>query len=189
MWFSRTAPGLLQLHNVLAAAPAARIIFDSMDAEHVRLARQAELADSDSNHPGMTGRRLLDSRREETLMVEVADTVIAVSRSDADSLAALVGGAPGSVSVIPNLYDLDSWKPHGDRGAGGSDWDLLFVGGYLHEPNTDAVRWLLEAIVPRLGPSRYRVALVGHGLPADLVELAERVGVAYLGEVSSLGDL
>lgn len=189
VWFSRTGPGLLHLHNVLAAAPAARIVFDSMDAEHVRLARRAELANPGGTDLGDAGRKLLDSRRQETLMVEVADAVIAVSRSDADSLAALVGGAEGSVSVIPNLYDLDSRKPHGDRSRLGSGWDLLFVGGYLHEANTDAVRWLLDGIIPRLGPNRYRVALVGHGLPPDLVRQADGVGVSYLGEVSSLDDV
>lgn len=119
-------------------------------------------------------------------MVQVADTVIAVSKSDAAALESLAEGSSGTVTVVPNLYDLSTRRAHGDRRAEGYRWDLLFVGGFLHEPNTDAVRWLLEGIIPRLPPHRYRIALVGHGLPRDLAARAAGVGVDYLGEVASL---
>jgi glycosyltransferase involved in cell wall biosynthesis len=183
VWFSRTGPGLLYLHLVLAAAPRARVIFDSMDAEHVRLARRSALNDLDQN-PG----ELLDVLRRERTMVQAADAVIAVTESDAAALAELADGS-SEVVVIPNLYNVDARTQHGTHDEDRYQWDLLFVGGFLHEPNTDAVRWLLDGIVPLLPENRFRLALVGHGLPPHLVRQAETLGVHYLGEVRSLDEV
>lgn len=117
-------------------------------------------------------------------MVQVADTVIAVSPGDAEALSSLANDHASQPVVIPNLHDMSTRKRHGNRSS--ARWDLLFVGGFLHEPNTDAVRWLLNGIVPRLPLNRYRIAIVGHGLPRDLADLADSAGVEYLGEVETL---
>jgi polysaccharide biosynthesis protein PslH len=104
--------------------------------------------------------------RFEAAACRFADATIAVSREDAEALHDLEPG--GRYRVVPNAIDPDAYP----RRAG---WParpaLLFAGALEYRPNADAVRWLLDAIMPMVWESvpEARVFVVGGGPAPDLV--------------------
>lgn len=70
------------------------------------------------------------------------------------------------------------------------DWnetiDLLFVGGFLHSPNVDAIRWFDEAIYPRIKARGLNVKLniVGSNPPEYITKLSEKEQYNLYGYVS-----
>jgi glycosyltransferase involved in cell wall biosynthesis len=65
------------------------------------------------------------------------------------------------------------------------DADLLFVGHFLHPPNVDAARFLVEDVVPRVGRP-VRVRIVGHAIPPRITALARPGAVEVSGPVADL---
>jgi glycosyltransferase involved in cell wall biosynthesis len=169
---------MFYLDQVLANAPQARLVFDSMDAEHVRLVRRTKTL------PGGIESDVFNVRLRERLMVSVADVVVAVTEQDLRALMELEPATLARGLVIPNLYDLTRERaPHH-----GQEWDAVFVGGFVHEPNVDAIRWLAEEICPLLS-TRIRIRIVGHGLPTPFATMARAAGMTYLGEVDDLSHI
>jgi glycosyltransferase involved in cell wall biosynthesis len=86
---------------------------------------------------------------------------------------------------VSNIHDVAATTP-GPGGRAG----LLFVGGFRHTPNLDAVRWLVTEILPRVRARRPDAELhvVGSDLPAELRALGG-AGVHWHGFVADLGPL
>jgi len=67
-------------------------------------------------------------------------------------------------------FDQPSRKvpPFGERSG------LLFVGGFAHSPNVDAMRWFVAEVWPRLSARRpeLRLTIAGSSPPASVLELA-----------------
>ncbi|MGC4053918.1 MAG: glycosyltransferase family 4 protein [Paludibaculum sp.] len=97
------------------------------------------------------------------------DGVIAVSRQEAEWLRERKCRAP--VTVIPNGVDCAALQPLPEPPAGN---DLLFIGTLGYPPNADAVRWLVEAILPRVRTTvpDARLVVVGRGPGEELLRLA-----------------
>jgi glycosyltransferase involved in cell wall biosynthesis len=89
------------------------------------------------------------------------------------------------VSVVANGVDARALAPLTEEPG---SRELLFVGNLAYRPNADAVRWLAEAILPRVRASLPGVCLrvVGRAPPPDLERLGERHGVALEGELPDL---
>jgi GT2 family glycosyltransferase len=63
----------------------------------------------------------------------------------------------------------------GRVGSRGRDrFHLLFVGGFQHPPNVDAVLWFVQEVLPRLWrrDRRFRFTIVGSNMPEDVASLA-----------------
>lgn len=93
------------------------------------------------------------------------------------------------VRVLPNVVDV----PYGavpTRARSGGPTRLLFVGALAYYPNIDALRLLLDAILPALPADRFELHVVGRGAPAWLAtRLARARGVVHHGFVPSLAPL
>jgi glycosyltransferase involved in cell wall biosynthesis len=111
------------------------------------------------------------------------DRVIVVSEAERDLL--LAGDPTLRVSVVANGVDAGALAPLAEEPG---SRELLFVGNLAYRPNADAVRWLAEAILPRVRASlpEARLRVVGRAPPPDLERLAACRGVALEGEVSDL---
>lgn len=101
------------------------------------------------------------ARRWEQRVLSRAQSVVAVTESDARSLGR-ISGRP--TSVVANGVDTQAFaavRPDVHSGT------VLFLGNYEYAANVDAVEWALEAIWPKvwqhLPQARFRVC--GHGLP------------------------
>ncbi|MDQ3057623.1 MAG: glycosyltransferase, partial [Pseudomonadota bacterium] len=157
-------------------APEARLLFDTVDLHYLRERRAAEL------HGNALGLRAAQrTRKLELALVAAADTTLVVSEAERDVLAQ---DAPQArVRVLSNLH-----QPVAD----GPDWaqrrDLLFVGGFRHPPNVDAVRWFVAEVWPRIHGVRpgMQFHCIGGDVPAVIQALANVPGVRIHGHVPDL---
>ena len=181
---SRFSAAMVSRHYVLrellpllrSHAPRARIVFDSVDLHYLREARTAELARDEA-----LMRNAMRTRRLELDVVARSDVTIVVSHEEAALLAAHAPEA--RVEVLSNVHELAATGlPFAERR------DLVFVGGFRHPPNADAVRWFCEAVLPLVRQALPDVVFhcIGVAPPPDIQALARQEGVVIHGHVPDL---
>ena len=157
-------------------APQARILFDTIDLHYLRERRAAELS-GDS-----TGLRAAHRTRElELELIAAADTTLVVSSVERDLLRI---DAPGAdVRILSNLHQVAGHGPGWTERS-----DLLFVGGFRHPPNVDAVLWFAREVFPLLRAEQPGIQFhcVGADVPAEISALSSQAGVRIHGHVPDL---
>ena len=157
-------------------APRARLVFDTVDLHYLREQRGAELA----NDP-VRARAADRTRAAELDVIARSDSTLVVSEVERELLAR---DAPQArVEVLSNLHrNSGPGKPFAQRE------DILFVGGFRHPPNVDAVRWFVDSVWPLVHAreAALRFHCVGADVPAEIATLAERPGVIVHGHVADL---
>lgn len=157
------------LRKVRSSCPSARVLFDTVDLQFLRLERQAELEQDED---------LLERAREmksrEIGLARDADLTLVVSEVERSLLATEAPELP--VRVLSNIHHVyGAGAPFEDRSG------LLFIGGFEHPPNVDAVVWLVEEILPSVH-SRLpdvHVSIIGSKPTGDVRRLAsEKVTIA-----------
>ncbi len=170
------------LEQLRTSAPRCVIAYDTVDVHFLRLERQAELADEEGRAETARGLRgkALASRQMELGLVRSCDVTMVVSETEQVLLNELVPDA--DVRVLSNVHEVrwQSMRPEGRS-------DVLFVGGFDHPPNIDAVIWAAEEIMPLV---RRRVPeavlhVVGSN-PTDEVSRVHGPGVEVHGWVADL---
>lgn len=159
-------------------APQARVVFDTVDLHFIRERRAAEL----TGNPALM-RQARRSRDRELAMVARCDITLVVSEEERDVLAREAPRA--RVGVLSNIHDVHG-RTHGFAGRNG----MLFVGGFGHPPNEDAVRWFIAEILPRVRAARGDMALhVVGDIDATARRAIEGEGVVVHGRVADLAPL
>ncbi len=157
-------------------APRARILFDTIDLHYLRERRAAELSGD-----AVALRAALRTRELELELIAAADTTLVVSEVERDLLRI---DAPGAdVRILSNLHDVAG------RGPGWAQRrDLLFVGGFRHPPNVDAVLWFVREVLPliRAAQTEMRFHCIGSDVPAEIRALGLLPGVEIHGHVPDL---
>jgi glycosyltransferase involved in cell wall biosynthesis len=107
-----------------------------------------------------------------------------MSERDREQIARLTG--PERIHVLPNCVDSLA-KPLLDEPANGAP-AILLLGLFLHPPNADAARWMLEEIFPLVRGSlpACTLYLVGGGAPRYLERMAAQPGVCLTGRVEDV---
>jgi glycosyltransferase involved in cell wall biosynthesis len=124
------------LQTIRAAAPAAKIIYDTVDLHFMRDQGEAELRDDDALRE-----RARQTKAEEIFLIEAADCTWVVSAAERETLRREAPSAKVEVVTLP--YEL-----HGSATPFAERRDLLFIGGFSHAPNIDAVRFFMTEIWP-----------------------------------------
>ena len=169
--FYFVAEGLLDLVRVWQ--PNARIIVDSVDVHFHRLRAKA----------GLTGLPVDQIHAEKVRDTELsvyrkADLVLTVSNEDSRVLRD--EGLGGDIEVIPNIHEMHPLAPH--------EWsdrlELIFIGSYKWSPNTDAMIYFCQDVLPILQKMvpRLRLRIVGNA-PTDEVKALASEGVVVVGFV------
>ncbi len=157
-------------------AAGARLVFDTVDLHYLRETRAAHLAGDEA-----LARNAARTRSLELEMVARSDLTTVVSPAEVEVLGA---EAPGSrVQVLSNLHAIaGSGLPFAQRR------DLVFVGGFGHPPNADAVRWFCDEVLPlvRARLPEVRLHCIGSDPPPSIQALARREGVLVHGYVRDL---
>ena len=159
----------------LAGVP---VIFDTVDLHYRRFGREAAL-----RRDPAASLRALAVKVEELAMARASDLVWVVSE---DERQALLAEDPRlNVEVLSLIYEIPSERIGYEAREG-----LGFVGGFQHAPNVDAVRFLVERIMPRIWAVRADVvlAVVGADIPPE-VRALEGSGVRILGHQRDLATL
>ncbi|MGQ9866941.1 MAG: glycosyltransferase [Pseudanabaenaceae cyanobacterium] len=154
-------------------------IYDTIDLHFLRLQRQWELNGQDPQQRVEWEKM----RQLEQRMAAIADLTVAVTAEEQKLLQTELGAK--RVAVVPNLHEMDEAPPLPFAARRG----LLFIGGYYHQPNVDAVVWLCTEILPLVWRDRpdLTVTLLGSHPPAAVQALAnDRVQVpGYLPNVDA----
>jgi GT2 family glycosyltransferase len=163
---------------VRSRAPQAKIIFDAVDLHFLRLAREAELAGDEEKKLAAERMKLVELN-----MIRKADATIVLSRFEMDLLKKLVPDA--ALFEIPIVRQVPPPRTKGfDERR-----DMVFVGGFEHIPNVDAVQWFVAEVMPRLQARGFtgRFVVVGSSMPPEIKALA-RPGVIIRGFVADLEE-
>ena len=157
-------------------APGARLVLDTVDLHYLREQRSAQL----SGDPAAL-RAAGATRERELAAMAAADLVLVVSGEERARLA--VDGPGLRVEVLSNLHEV---------AATGADFDarhdLVFVGGFRHPPNVDAVLWFAREVFPRIREQLPQVVFhcIGAGPPAQVRALAAQPGIQVHGYVPDI---
>ncbi|WVK05423.1 glycosyltransferase [Xanthomonas campestris pv. olitorii] len=182
---ARFAVVLLVRHHVAHAclpllrqyARQARTLFDTVDLHYLRERRCAELA-GDANLLRSAER----TRVRELEIMAATDVTLLVSAAEQAQLRA---DAPHiRTALLSNLHEV-AGSGHSFAQRRG----LVFVGGFRHPPNVDAVQWFISEIFPQVRAQLPEVVFhcIGADLPDALRLLADECpGVRLHGHVPDL---
>jgi len=162
--------GLVRLY-----APQARLVFDTVDLHYLREQRAAELAGD-----AALARSAAATRAQELKVIGASDVTLVVSPIERELLAR---DAPGArVEILSNVHEV-----HGCKRDFAARSDLVFVGGFQHPPNVDAVEWCVREVLPAVRAQLPQVKLhvIGSRVPASIRALADD-GVVVHGYVEDI---
>src|SRR5690606_34125732 len=142
----------------------AKWIYDTVDLHHIRMLREASFIENNSFH--LT--KAHEIKELEILLAEEADISVTLTNVEKNILE--LNGVK-QVSIIPNIHipaTLTSFKSFSKRSG------LIFIGGYKHVPNVDAVIWLVREIMPIVWKALPDVSLylLGSNPPDEVLQLA-----------------
>ena len=157
--------------DVRLHAPQSRIIFDTVDLHYLREQREAQLTQDPDVRRKAQERQLL-----EDYLIKEADETWVVSPIEQQMLQE--NWPNKSIQLVSNIVDVTGpVTPFALR----RDW--LFIGGFQHRPNIDAVLFFVQEIYPlvrdRLPDTKFYI--IGDKAPPEIVALAsDRIIVAGL---------
>jgi len=161
-------------------APWANIIYDMVDFHALRMGREAQLKSDESLRVAAESMRKIELTNART-----ADVTVAVSEAERQALLEIDPNLV--VEIVPNVFDLprDVCLDINDRSG------LLFVGGFRHTPNVDAVLWFVREVWPLVLIRRPDMTfhVVGSNPPDQILALRGQPGIEVLGYVPDLMDL
>ncbi len=161
--------------DLLRSRPDLPAIYDTIDLHFLRMQRQEDYMKS--NDGDLSWQQM---KELELGYARAADATVVVTDVEQKLLAEL---GIDRVRVVPNIHiSYAGTLPEFDARSG-----LLFIGGYNHQPNVDAVVWLCQEIMPLVWAEdpEMTVTLLGSNPPDGVRELGgDRVIVTgYLADV------
>ena len=163
------------LTHIRQHAPQAAVLFHVADLHFLRMRRQAALSDD----AGLA-EQAEDMRQRELEAVRATDCTITHSLAEAALLAEMAPGAP--VVTWPLMS-----KCYGTTKDFSTRRDVLFLGGYRHPPNVDAVQYFAAAILPKLRRAEPLLRFIVAGAnPTDEVAALAGAHVEVTGQISDL---
>lgn len=161
-------------------APGAKVVFGTVDLHYLREERAAihERSAEALDYA-------LTLRREEIRAISLSDATIVVSRLESDIVKGILPNANVHRIPIPRL-PTRSTSSYADRNG------VVFVGGFAHRPNIDAVMFLAKDIWPivrqRLPKAELRV--IGSNMTPEVKALDDSAaGVKIVGFVENLDEV
>ncbi len=164
--------------SVRSLAPHAQIIFDTVDLHFVREEREAQLL----GNAAMVRSAAL-TRAKELSVIEKSDVTIVVSEVEKALLAKIKPSARIDVVSLINT-PISVGAPFAERDG------ILFIGGFRHAPNVDAIKWYVSAVFPLVRQLLPDVVttVVGSNMPDEVGALRQN-GLRILGFVEDTDPL
>lgn len=162
--------------------PNAKIVFHTSDLHHLREMREAELADSDELRKSAAR-----TKSKELSLIKMVDAAIVHSTHEKTVLDEELGrgGADSNIFLFGWAIEIPGTHVPFDNRNG-----MVYVGGFQHQPNVDAVIYFAKEIFPivrqALPEAVFRI--VGSRATPEVLALAGD-GVEVLGYVEDLGSL
>lgn len=141
-----------------------KIIYDMVDLHYLRMERENNYIDV------VTKERVQEIsffREKEYSGMNISDAVISISDEEKNTVSEN-GVKKNKIFTVSNIH-----KPVDNVPLGFSEREgLLFIGGYNHLPNIDAVKFLHDQILPLVWAKndKIKIFILGPDFPADLKE-------------------
>lgn len=116
--------------------PNAKIIFDTVDLHYLREQRMAEVT-KDNNLLKLSEK----TKAKEIAVINQCDTTLVVSPFEVEVLAQDARDA--KVHILSTIHHVTGCRKNYTQRK-----DIMFIGGYQHTPNVDAVEWFVAEIFP-----------------------------------------
>jgi glycosyltransferase involved in cell wall biosynthesis/SAM-dependent methyltransferase len=170
----------LYIDDIRRYAAKAKIILNTSDLHYLRDIREAEIAGDPAK---MKAAQI--GKVWELDVLRRCDVTIVMSTAEAEILK--VELPDSDVRLIPLMYvEAEAEGPGFDDRS-----DILFIGGFPHAPNGDAVIYFCEKIFPlvreRLPGIKFHI--VGNAPPPEVLALANQPGVVIHGFVKDISPL
>lgn len=154
----------------------AKVLFNTVDLHYIREQRQAEAEQS----AGL----LEQARRTKALefgIMRQCDATIVISEAER---VVLQQELPDQrIAAIPYIREV-----HGSASRFQQRRDLVFIGGFLFDPNVDALKYFADEIWPlvRVKLPELRLLVVGSGMTPEIARIARVPGIEILGFVENI---
>jgi glycosyltransferase involved in cell wall biosynthesis len=159
-------------------APQAPILFNNMDLHFLRMDREARLSGNQEALHAAAAMKV-----KECELIRRVDCTITPSTFEKEVLEQEVPGSP--VIVWPFMFEF-----HGTKVGFEPRRDFVFLGGYRHTPNVDAVKFFVEDVFPLIQAEIPEVRFIIAGAnPTDEVLALASESVIVTGLVDDLRDV
>jgi GT2 family glycosyltransferase/ubiquinone/menaquinone biosynthesis C-methylase UbiE len=175
-------PGVVDRHlkNIRKFCPKAKVLFHTVDLHFLRMSREAVLL-SDKQKQNAAN----EMKHRELAAIMASDATIVPSTAEFELLQNEMVNT--KLHVFPLIMNVKGTiKSFAERR------DVIFVGGYQHTPNIDAVQYFVIEIMPLLRKKipGVRFHAVGSNAPTEIKALAceDIVITGYIEDLDSLLD-
>ena len=162
----------------LAYAPTTPVIYDTVDLHFIRQQREARLT-----HDAAAQKKAAEMEQMELQLARQSAAVVVVSPEEREILADKLPGQ--HIAVVSNVHEARSVVPSFPERK-----DFLFIGGFEHTPNIDAMLWFTAEILPLVVAElpNAKLHIVGSKMPPEVRALAndEVVTHGYVKDVAPL---
>lgn len=128
-------------------APDAKIVFNTVDVHYLRLEREAALKKDPSIE-----REAKRAKASELALMRNCDQTMLLSEVEREMIR---NEAPNAATTVVPLIRTFPGRSSGFEKRNG----VVFIGGYNHRPNVDAVEWLVTEIWPQIRASGSKIEL------------------------------
>jgi GT2 family glycosyltransferase len=159
-------------------SPQAKVLFHTVDLHYLRMSREAELFEDEVKRKAAD-----EMKQRELAAIRAVDASSVVSTAELELLRQELPNE--RIHILPLIRDIRGTdKVFKDRR------DVVFVGGYQHTPNVDAVQYFVNDVMPflRRRLPGIRFYAVGSKSPAEIQALASE-DVIVTGFVEDLPPL
>jgi O-antigen biosynthesis protein len=157
-------PGVAERHGeaVKKYCANAKVLYHTMDLHHLRMEREAELLNDEGKRKAAA-----DMKEREFTAMRAADATIIHSTAELELIQPQLPGT--NLCLFPLIMDV-----HGTEKTYAERRDIVFVGGYQHAPNVDAVQFFVNDVMPLLRPllPGVRLHVIGSKPPPEIHALA-----------------
>ncbi|WP_020208139.1 glycosyltransferase [Gilvimarinus chinensis] len=159
-----------------AVAPKAKFIFDTVDLHFVREEREAELSGDQA-----LLQQSRDTKRKELGLIKDSDITLVVSEFEKTLLADIAPQA--RVEIVSNIHSHTPERPGYTEREG-----IIFVGGFRHPPNVDAVEWYVGEVLPHVKQMLpgVKTTIIGSQMPDSIKSLGSNESLRVLGFVEDI---
>jgi len=157
-------PAVVERHLkiIRKLCPKAKTLYHTVDLHFLRMSREAELQSDEAKQKAAN-----EMKQRELAAIRSSDASIVHSTVEFELLHPELPDA--KLHVFPLIMDVPGTnKTFSERR------DIVFVGGYQHPPNVDAVQYFVSEIMPLLRTSLpgERFYVIGSNPPAEIQALA-----------------
>jgi GT2 family glycosyltransferase/glycosyltransferase involved in cell wall biosynthesis/SAM-dependent methyltransferase len=151
-----------QIDLIRKCCRKAKVIFHTVDLHFLRMQREAELLNSDDLR-----KKAQKFKQKEISLIAKADVTTVLSEEELKIVKKLV--PQNKIELLPYARSVrGTTKTFNERK------DIVFIGGYQHTPNVDAVKYFINKIMPEIRKELPSVCfhVVGSNPPVAIRNLA-----------------